>query len=157
MHRGVLKALKQEHTDNHDGMDIALVVIDEANEELYFAGANRPLVYIQDNQLHIIKGNKFGIGGGLYFQNISFQQHRVSFAHQPTTLYLFSDGFQDQFGGSKNKKFMRNRFYQLLFDIHSLPLAEQQQQLDQALQNWMGDESQVDDILVMGIRLGTID
>ena len=154
LHQGVLKALKQKYTNNHDGMDISLVVIDDTNHKLYFAGANNPLVYIQDNQLHIIKGDKFGIGGGIHFMDIEFQQHCVSFANSPITFYIFSDGFQDQFGGPKNKKFMRNRLYQLLFEIHHLPLTEQKTRLNNTLKNWMGEEPQVDDILVMGVKIG---
>jgi serine phosphatase RsbU (regulator of sigma subunit) len=68
-------------------------------------------------------------------------------------VYLFSDGFADQFGGSEGKKFLIGRFQQLLLDIHTLPVEQQKDELQRRLQEWMGDISQVDDILVIGIRI----
>ncbi|HAS41267.1 MAG TPA: hypothetical protein DCS93_12350 [Microscillaceae bacterium] len=156
MDMGVRKALNQDQTDNQDGMDLAITVVDEANECVYFAGANNPLVYFQHNQMHYIKGSKFGIGGGKYTQNKVFEQHAIQI-DTCTELYIFSDGYQDQFGGPNNKKFMKPRFRNLLVDIHNLPMHEQYAILENTLVNWMGDESQVDDILVMGIRLGALE
>ncbi|OJJ18163.1 hypothetical protein BKI52_25370 [marine bacterium AO1-C] len=153
MDLGVRKALNQDHTDNQDGMDLAITVIDQANECVYFAGANNPLVYFQHNQMYHIKGSKCGIGGGQYRQTKVFEQHTVQI-DTCTEIYIFSDGYQDQFGGPNNKKFMKPRFRELLADVHNLPMHEQYAILENTLTNWMGDQSQVDDILVMGIRLG---
>ncbi|EAY31066.1 tetratricopeptide repeat protein [Microscilla marina] len=154
LHLGVKKALKQDQNDNQDGMDLALVVIDELEECIHFAGANNPLVYVQNGELHRIKGNKQGIGGGKHRPTKKFDRHTVSFKDTPGMFYIFSDGYQDQFGGADNKKFMKPRFRQLLFDIHHLPLIEQRQQLVDTLEDWMGNEPQIDDILVMGLKLG---
>ena len=156
MDLGVRKALNQDQTNNQDGMDMAITVIDQANECAYFAGANNPLVYFQHNQMHYIKGSKFGIGGGKYIQNKVFEQHMIKI-DTCTELYIFSDGYQDQFGGPNNKKFMKPRFRELLTDVHNLPMHEQYAILENTLTNWMGDEPQIDDILVMGIRLGVDD
>ena len=68
-------------------------------------------------------------------------------------LYIFSDGYADQFGGAKGKKFMQNQFRNLLFDIHIKPMPEQKRILDQTIEHWRGNEDQVDDILVMGMRV----
>lgn len=154
MHLGVKRALKQDQTDNQDGMDMAFVMIDEAEKCLYFAGANNPLVYVQDGVLNLIKGDKQGIGGGKHRPNNKFTQHAVSFKDTASTFYIFSDGYQDQFGGEQNKKFMKPRFRQLLFDIHHLPMTKQHEALANTLDNWKGEEPQVDDILVMGLKLG---
>lgn len=154
MHLGVKRALKQDQTDNQDGMDMAFVMIDEVEKCLYFAGANNPLVYVQNGVLNLIKGDKQGIGGGKHRANNKFTQHVVSFKDIAGTFYIFSDGYQDQFGGEYNKKFMKPRFRQLLFDIHHLPMTKQREALANTLDNWKGNEPQIDDILVMGLKLG---
>lgn len=155
MDQGVRTALNQEQTDNQDGMDIALTVMDQANKKVYFAGANNPLLYFQHDQMHYVKGSKFGIGGGKYIQNKVFEEHTVTI-DTPTELYIYSDGYQDQFGGPNNKKFMKPRFRNLISDIHHLPMQEQQTILKNRLDDWMCDCAQIDDILVMGIRLGVM-
>ncbi|NJL13302.1 MAG: hypothetical protein HC913_10080 [Microscillaceae bacterium] len=73
---------------------------------------------------------------------------------EPTTFYLFSDGYPDQFGGPEGRKFMLKRLKELFLEMHRLPMDTQAEILNQALQNWMGNERQIDDILVMGFRLG---
>lgn len=156
MDLGVRKALNQDQTDNQDGMDMAITVIDEANECVHFAGANNPLLYFQHNQMQYIKGSKCGIGGGKHLPDKLFEQHTIPL-DTCTELYIFSDGYQDQFGGPQNKKFMKPRFRELISSIHHLPMQEQHVILEKTLTDWMGDQSQVDDILIMGIRLGTID
>ena len=154
LHLGVSQLLRQKETQNHDGMDLALVVIDRQNQVLEFAGAKNPLVYIQDKQLNLIKGDKVPIGGEQRESIRSFTSHYISLAH-PTTLYLFSDGFQDQFGGSHNKKFSPGRLRNLLLEIHSKPLVTQQLLLAQAFQEWQaqGQEEQIDDVLLIGVQL----
>ena len=155
MDQGVRTALNQKQTDNQDGMDIALTVMNQANKKVYFAGANNPLLYFQHNQMHYIKGSKFGIGGGKYIQNKIFEEHTITI-DSPTEMYIYSDGYQDQFGGPDNKKFMKPRFRNLIADIHHLPMQEQQTILKNKLDDWMCDCAQIDDILVMGIRLGAM-
>ncbi|HAS42407.1 MAG TPA: hypothetical protein DCS93_18155 [Microscillaceae bacterium] len=152
LHTGVRQLLKQEDTDNHDGMDISLVVIDLRHQSLEFAGAINPFVYVQNNELKIIKGNKAPIGGEQKESIREFTSHRISLEH-PFTFYLFSDGFQDQFGGPANKKFMRTRFYELLLENHQQPLEQQKNSLEEALEKWQGGESQIDDVLVIGVRI----
>jgi len=152
LHIGIRQLLKQEDTDNHDGMDMSLVVIDSDHQNLEFAGAINPLIYIQNNELKIIKGDKSPIGGEQIEINRVFTSHRIVLDH-PTTFYLFSDGFQDQFGGPANKKFMRTRFYELLLENHQLPLEQQKNSLMEALEKWQDTEPQTDDVLVIGLKI----
>ena len=164
LQQGVRTVLQQKDTKNQDGMDIAICTIDIIPEnfpnsnyvpKLQFAGAGNPLIYVQNNQLHRIKGNRISVGGYRNFNIIPdhFDNHVVAI-DQPTMFYIFSDGFQDQFGGEGIKKFMVKRFRQTLFDIHHLPIEEQKQQLESILTDWQGHHDQVDDILVLGVKLG---
>jgi serine phosphatase RsbU (regulator of sigma subunit) len=155
LHRNIQLRLRQQglEGETYDGMDIALCVIDREAKTMEFAGANNPLVYFQKGEMHIINGDKQGIGGySLVGKRTPFSKHTIDL-QEPTTFYLFSDGFQDQFGGIKNRKFMKKNFYQLLADIHQEPMHKQAQLLEKALDEWKGTEPQVDDILVIGMRL----
>jgi serine phosphatase RsbU (regulator of sigma subunit) len=159
---GVGQALRQGETRNSDGMEIGLCVLDLEARQVTFAGARIPLVYVQYApgevpRLHEIKGDKIEIGGPENHQrDHHFGAHTLSLpADKTTILYLFSDGFQDQFGGPQNKKFMANRFRQLLAEISLLPLDKQQVALRRTIDEWMaqGQQPQVDDILVIGVRV----
>jgi serine phosphatase RsbU (regulator of sigma subunit) len=156
LNQEIRRLLKQTETGNQDGMDMALCVIDKQQKQMQYAGAKNPLVYIQNNEMKVIKAENFPIGG---FHKSStgeekYLKHLIDISI-PTTFYLFSDGYQDQFGGEKGKKFMVTRFHQLLFDIHQLPMPEQKQILEKTIEDWMqiGKQRQIDDILVIGVRL----
>jgi len=154
LHKGVVRILKQESSKNRDGMDLAVCTINHKTKVLEYAGAKNPLVYIRDGKLHTIKGDRQPIG---YVASLGahkpFTKHEISF-QEPTTFYLFSDGFPDQFGGEENRKFMAKNFKNLLLEIHKRPMAEQKTVLDGVLSKWMGNEHQTDDVLVIGFRLG---
>ncbi len=154
LHKGVQYTLQQKRTGNSDGMDMALVTIDEENKKMMYAGARNPLVYIQNGEMHQIKGDKISIGGMQKEKERIFTSHEIDIS-TPTSFYLFSDGYQDQFGGEKGKKFMSKRFRNLLFDIHQKPMQEQREVLDQKIREWMevGNEEQIDDILVIGVKV----
>lgn len=154
LHHRIRKVLNQENTQIQDGMDVALIVVDLEAKTLEFAGAKNPLVYIQNNELHLIKGDKFSIGGEHRGIERTYTKHTLDIS-QKTTFYIFSDGFQDQFGGEDNRKFMTKRFRELLFEIHKLPMQEQKQILETTLHNWMeeGNAEQVDDVLVIGVQI----
>ncbi len=160
LHEGVKNILKQDTGNNiKDGMDLALVRINLVQQEMEFVGAKNPIVYIQPGpdgkpELHYIKGDKFPIAGGYLDQERTFKAHKIDIS-VPTTFYLFSDGFQDQFGGKQNRKFMSTKFRDLLFSIHREPMALQRTILEHAIVKWMkeGGQEQIDDILVMGIRI----
>lgn len=144
--------LKQSQEESvHDGMDIGLCLVDERTSTLEFAGANNTLWIIRDAGLLEIKGDKIPVGDftGSFgtFTNHQFKMKSGDI------LYLLTDGFPDQFGGADGKKFMRKQMKELLLKIHSEPLDQQKHILEETLQSWKGTREQVDDILVMGIKI----
>lgn len=152
LNRGVKFSLKQDTTDNKDGMDMALCVYNKKENTIEFSGAKNPLVYIKNNEVFQIKGDKNPIGGS-QSSDIKFTSHKIEIT-EPTWFYIFSDGFVDQFGGPDGRKFMIKKFRQLLLEIHKQPMDEQKEILDITFEGWKGsDFSQIDDILVIGFKL----
>ncbi|TAH20792.1 MAG: GAF domain-containing protein [Cytophagales bacterium] len=157
---GIKASLQQEETNNRDGMDMALCIIDKQAKTMEYAGAGNPLIYVQNDdednpKLHYIKADIYPIGGFNKSMAHDFKKHLIDIS-TPTTFYIFSDGFQDQFGGSEKRKFMTKRFRELLFELHSKPMDVQKQLIGETLESWMaeGNSPQIDDILVMGFRVG---
>jgi len=151
--REVLYMLKQDTSGSQDGMDITLCYIDLEKRKMQMASAHNPLIYIQNEDIHIIKGSACGIGGN--FQNNKvFENHEIDIA-PTTTFYMFSDGFQDQFGGENDRKYSSKKLYQHLYNNHLLPMSEQHKILEKEINDWMGTkaESQIDDITVIGVRI----
>lgn len=153
LHKDVRRVLKQRQTQNRDGMDMTVCLIKHRQQEVQMAGAKNPLVYFRAGELYELKGDPFPIGGRQREKNRVFTRHQFSFAEEPVTFYLFSDGYQDQFGGAEGRKFMRKRFRNLLREIHILPMEKQLLELKRSLRQWQGEQRQVDDILVLGVRL----
>ncbi len=150
LNKGIKSALHKDETNIHDGMDLALITIDKKAKTLTFAGAKNPLFYIQNNSLEVIKGDKMPIGGSDKESRGDFTEHIIDIS-VPTTFYIFSDGFQDQFGGEAGRKFMIKNFRELLFNIHTKDIKEQKQILSQTFTNWIGnDHKPIDDVLVIG-------
>ncbi|MCB0395159.1 MAG: SpoIIE family protein phosphatase [Flavobacteriales bacterium] len=135
-----------------DGMDITFCAINLQTRELQFAGAYNPLYLIRDGIFREVKGDKFPIGIFLGKQTLPFTNHTLKL-QENDVFYLFSDGYVDQFGGPRNKKFMSARFKSLLMDIYHLPMEEQSTILEENLDEWRNGSEQVDDILVMGVRV----
>lgn len=135
-----------------DGMDVALCRVDRRQRELLFAGAFRPLYWMHDGQLTVINGDRQPVGGSQHGDRRKFTVHRVAY-HAGDRLYLFSDGYVDQFGGPERKKFMSARFNEMLASNHHLPMAEQAAVLDKTFLDWKGDNEQVDDICVVGLAV----
>ncbi len=151
LNRGIHTSLKQKETNNKDGMDMAICVIDKQAKELEFAGAQNPLIYIQDGEVNQIKGDRIGIGGGN--SDVEFTKHTLKL-DKPTWCYIFSDGFIDQFGGDEGRKFMIKRFRQYLLSIYKNPMSEQKSLLKQTFKDWLHDKYiQIDDVLVMGFEV----
>ncbi len=153
MHKGVVKGLKQLETNNRDGMDMSVCVVDESNREVAFAGAKNPLIYIQNNELYEIKGDKQPIG--LMRKEMTerdFQGHLIK-VDRPTWFYLFSDGYQDQFGGEKGRKYMKKRMKAFLLSIHRQLPDFQHKLLMDNINEWKGKNNQTDDILVVGFKV----
>lgn len=153
LNNGVQEALKQKGTEGEtmDGMDVALCTIDEQQDEFEFAGAFRPLYLIRNKNLEKIEGSKFPIGGGQHETVREFQCYKRKII-KGDMIYMFSDGFADQFGGLKGKKFMTKRFQENLLQIHDKRPVDQEILLEAKITEWRGSFEQVDDILVIGIR-----
>ncbi len=145
--------MRGDHGEVKDGMDMALCVVDTAFNELYFAGALRPL-FITDAYGHIkeIAAARHCIGGAVLEAQKHFESHRMPF-EPGQRIYLTSDGYYSQFGGPDNKKFMKSKFKASLAAIQPLNMKEQCLQLTEILQEWQGKHEQVDDVLVVGIEL----
>ncbi|MEM6299267.1 MAG: SpoIIE family protein phosphatase, partial [Bacteroidota bacterium] len=153
MHEGVTSALHQEQTENRDGMDMALIVIDKENQTLEYAGAGRPLLIVKNGALETIKGDRHGIGGASEKkQAIRFTKHKIPL-DAPTAFYIYSDGFTDQFGGEGDKKLGTKRMKELCLEYHHLSVAEQEEKFDTAFEEWRGDSPQIDDVLLIGGRV----
>ncbi len=133
--RHIRHALKQEETDNQDGMDMALCVIDLEKKILQFAGAKNPLIYIQNGELNECKPDKIGIGGKKIVEKDKFTKHEISF-ETPICFYIFSDGYEDQFGGSQKRKFMAKQLKKILLEIHTLPMHTQKMILNSIIERW---------------------
>lgn len=144
--------LQQQHTDNKDGMDMSICVIDQTAYQLTFAGARHPLYYFQNGEGKRLKGDHFGVGGLSTRKQKRFTNQVIDIT-EPTTIYVYSDGYPDQFGGEKNRKFMSKRLRKLLATHHQKPMLEQKTILETTLSTWMGKQKQIDDILVIGMRV----
>jgi serine phosphatase RsbU (regulator of sigma subunit) len=140
-----------ENNTVRDGMDLALCSIDKKSMELEYAGANNPLYLIRNNELIEIKADKFAIGafepGTKNYTNHKWQLQKGD------KLYVFSDGYADQFGGLKGKKFMYRQFRDVLLKISDKNMQTQKQLLLETLEKWKGMYEQVDDILVIGVEI----
>jgi serine phosphatase RsbU (regulator of sigma subunit) len=170
LHKGIVQALHQEENKNRDGMDIALIAIDHHANTLTFAGAKNPLLIAHNGEMLVYKADKSPIGGEWERNNKErkFVQTVFSLSGDPslgeplvpqpsTTFYIFSDGYQDQFGGPNGRKLTSKGFRELLQKIHQKPVIEQKDSLVEHLEHWVQHsgkkESQLDDILIIGFRV----
>lgn len=154
LHKGVRKALKQKETENRDGMDLAICTWNPREKILEYAGANNPLIVIQNNELQYLRADKHAIGGLQKEQERIFTKQQIKI-DQPTTVYNFSDGYADQFGGEEGRKFTIGALRNLLLEIHHKPMQDQKEILDVAMLKWKGSKNkQIDDILIIGMKIG---
>lgn len=149
----VIQSLQQnrKYVTAKDGMDIALCVLDRLHNKLQYSGGMSDLIYISDGKLEIIKADRIDVSAS-YTRDSQFKMNERD-CKKGDVLYLFSDGYQDQFGGNYDRKFLRPHFYTTLFEIHPLPMKSQKVKLEKKLNDWIRDTIQTDDITVMGIRL----
>jgi serine phosphatase RsbU (regulator of sigma subunit) len=155
LNKGIKTSLKQSDSDEstRDGMDIAICSIDTVNRIVKYAGANRPLWIIRNGQKVVeeIKATKTAIGG-LTEENQHFDTHEIAL-QQGDTFYICTDGYADQFSGQDGRKLMTKKLKEILVNIQSKTMPEQETYLDNFIENWKGRTEQVDDILVIGVRL----
>ena len=155
--------------EQKDGMDMAIAVLDSKNRELHYAGANNPLYIIRSKEssddlealthsvhengefnLYEVKADKQPIG--VHWEETSFRNHSIPLKDHDT-IYLFSDGFIDQFGGVQRKKFKSLNFKKLLLSVQQEPMMRQKEILEKTFETWRGDLEQIDDVSVIGVRI----
>ncbi|GAB4138719.1 MAG: hypothetical protein Fur0041_13740 [Bacteroidia bacterium] len=154
LNEGVRHALKQDQSeqDTPDGMDIAVCAIDSDKREVLFSGALRPLIVIRKGLLSKIDSDRFPIGGVHDNKEKKFTLHRF-ILDKGDALYMFSDGFADQFGGAKGKKYMVKQLLADLVNLSDLPMTQQKENLNRIFEEWREGHQQVDDVLMVGIKM----
>jgi len=140
---------KDEH-DIKDGMDIAMCCLNTKTNTLEYAGANNPLYLIRNGKLQIYKADKQPIGK--FMQRKVFTNQSIAL-QENDSIYIFSDGYADQFGGNKDKRFTRKQFRDLLLEINDQPMQAQKRLLEDKFNSWKRNTDQIDDVLVMGVRI----
>ena len=142
----------QKNSDEpfNDGMDVGLVRIEKANGELEYAGAFRSAILIQDGKITELKGSRYPLG---FYSGVEKRfETRNAKLRAGDQLYLYSDGFADQFGGEKNKKLNKVNFRELIRTTSEMPIEEQEAFLEYSFNNWKQDQEQTDDVLVIGLK-----
>jgi sigma-B regulation protein RsbU (phosphoserine phosphatase) len=137
--------------ESKDGMDAVLCKLDIPNMKLQYAAANNPFYIIRNNELMTCKADKMPVGKG-HDDTLSFTFNEIAL-HKGDLIYTFTDGYADQFGGNKGKKFKYRQLEEILMSIHALPLEEQSRILDEKFEAWKGKLDQVDDVLIIGVKL----
>ncbi len=151
--KSVRESLHQETSNTNDGMDAAILVIDEENNKLEFSGAKLPLVFFRSGVIERIKGSSFAIGGKKHkSREKEFYTYELDF-QEKDRFFLFSDGYQDQFGGKDNRKFMSRNLISHIEKSSNLSCFDQYPILKDALLDWKGENKQTDDVIVVSIEL----
>ena len=153
MRKQIIKSLKQEgvEADNKDGMDMALCKYDPKNKTLQYSGAYNPLIHISNREINHIKADNQPVA--LHTgKKIPFTSHEIK-VQKGDMLYIYSDGFADQFGGERGRKYMSGKFKKFLLSISEMTTEEQEYLVKVEFTNWMGENEQIDDVCVMGVRI----
>ncbi len=151
LHLRIVDALKQSENSLQQGMDIGLAVFSSDRREIIFAGANRPLWLFRNNSCKIFLPDKQPIGG-MQLERKKFTNHKIP-VEAGDILYLFTDGYADQFGGKEGKKIMTANFRKMILGHLHLPMPEQHLKLKNHFEQWKTGHDQVDDVLVAGIKI----
>ncbi len=154
MNNGLSKQLRQQGDSMtvRDGMDLSLCSFDIKTNVLQYAGANNSLWLVRNNELHIVKADKCPIGTYVGETLKSFTNHSIQL-QEGDLIYLFTDGYADQFGGKDGKKFKYKQLQQVILEMNDKQMDVQLQVLENTINNWRGDLEQVDDILIVGIKV----
>ena len=159
LHTGIRLALNQsnEDSDSEDGMDMSLCTVDAKLHRFQFAGAKNNLYVVQGDKLKILKANYYSIGGRQLRPDMQIEFTCYDFMYDDnTSIYMFSDGYLDQFGGDKNEKFNTQRFREMILNNRNLPMEEQKNVLAETMDKWKGNRQQIDDFLVLGVKLADL-
>gem|GEM_PF-5844707 len=155
LNNGVHKALSQSQSENEereDGMDISICQFDKTSNELQIACANHTVLFMRKDGIEEVEGDEISIGDSFSKgESLEFTNHTLNI-EENTIMYLFSDGYPDQIGGPKNKKFLVDNFKKFLSDNKNEAMSLQFDKLNESFKFWKGVNKQTDDILIMGIR-----
>ncbi len=156
LHIGIVESLHQDESKegSQDGMDMAICTFDKSSKTITFAGAQNPIYIVKDKELMEFSGYILGVGGKhrkLKADEISFPEESVQLK-SGDQVFLFSDGFMDQFGGPENVKFNLGNFKNLILELSELDTNEQEAKAKQTFENWKGDQAQLDDVLLIGCK-----
>ncbi len=151
LRQGVIKSFNQvvDEDSLKDGMDIAICTVDFDKDILWFSGANCPLYLIRGGELIHYRGDKMPIA--IHYRMQPFTLHKIEL-QKDDKFYIFSDGFADQFGGPKQKKFMSMQLKQTLVAMNDTPMLKQAEELNKIFEEWRGDSPQVDDVTLIGVK-----
>ena len=153
LNEGVTKALRQtQENDVKDGMDLSLISLDRERKILSYSGAMNPIYIVRDKELTILFPTKKPIGGFITEDSPVYENTEYPLV-DGDMIYMFSDGYPDQFGGPKNKKFKYKQMKELMLAISGKNLIDQRRILKETIENWRGDQEQIDDILITGILI----
>ncbi len=141
-----------EQEVNNDWMEISLAAFNSKTRELRFAGARGKIIIVNKNGIEIIKGHNYPVGGWQIEKNRIYEEQKIILS-KDSMVYMTSDGFQDQFGGKKNKKMTIKKLHEHLNDIYSFPADVQKTVLTSIFNEWKSSNKQTDDVCVLGIRL----
>ena len=149
----VISALNQHKNENpsYDGMNVGICVINDKKDVLQYSGAFHNLIHVHNGKLKVIKAERTPIGF-TPLDRPSFDAHNIEYS-KGDMFYMYSDGYQDQFGGDDNRKFTNKRLLKILSDIQAYSMEQQEIILEQSLMNWKLDQEQTDDIIFLGFRL----
>lgn len=153
LHLNIYEAFNSGNKKSRDGMDISVCVIDQEEKTLEFAGALNSLYYVQNGRMKEVKADKFPVGGTWKKGEERIFSKTTLSIEEPTWYYMYSDGFQDQFGGVTGKKFMRKFFKKLLLEVSTLSAKKQKDKLTHEFEMWKGHTTQTDDVLVFGFKV----
>ena len=156
LNEGVISSLHQDEDNidtQFDGMDMSICSIDKKSKKIQLAGANQNMYVIDEGEMKICEGDIFSIGGIFWKRDkVTFTNHTFHYK-EGLTIYLMSDGFNDQFGGRDNSKFMEKRMKKLILESWQLPMKEQLKKFNTTFELWKGNKRQIDDVIVVGFRL----
>jgi serine phosphatase RsbU (regulator of sigma subunit) len=154
LRRNIIESLHQEYgvRGSKDGMDMALCIIDKESNQMQFSGAYNSVIVVRDKEVHELKADKMPIGIHAVKLDKGFENKEFELKKNDM-LYLFSDGYIDQFGGEDGHKFKQKSFKELLINISELSLDKQKTEIEKTMEAWQGDQSQLDDMMVMGVRI----
>lgn len=152
LNKMIIALLQREGNHINDGMDMAICFIDGEEQTLSYAGAFNPLVHFRNGEMQILKADRLPIGGVQHDTNRTFQEQKLKI-QDGDRVYLFTDGFADQFGGPKEKKYMLKKLYDTLATLQTKPLQDHGVALDDEFYSWKGNKDQIDDVTIVGFEI----